>query len=63
MRCWRYIHAYSQGMDVEEAHVEVQKFTTKTYTSHRRLGMNDWCFFRFFLLILSFISVLLSGCI
>jgi hypothetical protein len=42
MKCWRYIAAYDEEMNGEEAEIDVcNKFKTSAYTSHRRLGISD----------------------
>ncbi|SAL96366.1 hypothetical protein [Absidia glauca] len=42
MKCWRYIEAYQEEMNGEDAEIDVcNKFKTWRYTSHRRLGIQD----------------------
>ena len=40
-RCWRYINAYNDMNNVTEAFKLVEKFTSRRYRSHRRIGKND----------------------
>ena len=40
-RCWRYIRAYNDMKNVTEAFKLVEKFTSRRYRSHRRIGIND----------------------
>ncbi|SAM02739.1 hypothetical protein [Absidia glauca] len=42
MRVWRYIDAYSRNLNAEDAEADVcSKFRSRTYTSHRKLGITD----------------------
>ncbi|KAJ7652727.1 hypothetical protein DFH06DRAFT_1270261 [Mycena polygramma] len=37
-RTYRWLDAYRQGLDCKDAQVEVKKFSTRQYKSHRRVG-------------------------
>ena len=40
-RAYRYIEAYAQKLSCDEADLEVQKFSSRNYRSHRRIGIED----------------------
>ena len=40
-RAWRFIDAYSQDVLIDEAFKLVEKFSSRKYTSHRRIGIHD----------------------
>ncbi|KAG2222419.1 hypothetical protein INT45_009431 [Circinella minor] len=40
-RCWRYIYAYNDMKDGNEAFKIVEKFTSKRFLSHRKPGVHD----------------------
>ncbi|KAG2214149.1 hypothetical protein INT45_012098 [Circinella minor] len=40
-RCWRYIYAYNDMKDGNEAFKLVEKFTSKRFLSHRKPGVHD----------------------
>jgi hypothetical protein len=39
-RCYRYIDAYSKGHDIVKATELVKQFSSRVYTSHRRVPLN-----------------------
>ena len=36
-RTWRFVEAYAGGKDAKEAQFQVKKFSSRVYTSHRRV--------------------------